>query len=158
MHTKPSSEELYAFIKRASKATYAGNGETVEPEREGFIELIHTEGNFSYRDSFTGHTKSRGMEIVRYMNTPIWTSLYGGGMVTGKEGKADITFTFLKKAMIQEEKGFVSFRGPKNFVENDWSYVYTQEGDIDEFWGYEEISYKADLYFYHRIIGGKVQN
>ena len=153
-----SKQNLYNFLKRAIRATYAGGGEEVKSERQGFIELATEEGDHTYRDSYTGYFRSRGMEVVRYKGTPIWTSMYGGGMFEGKEKYAHETFEFLKKALFAEEPGFISFRGPHEFIDGDWKHTYTQEGDINEFWGYEEISFKNEPYFYHRIIGGNVLN
>lgn len=148
--------ELYNFIDKAGKATYAGGGKEVEPERKDFHELEYEQGDFYYRDSYAGHYRSRGMETVRYKGEPVWASLYGGGMVEGKENLANQTFEFLKKAMSNEEKGFESLRGPHEFLDGDWKYVYDQTGDIYEFSGYEEIFFKGELVFFHRIIGGRM--
>lgn len=153
-----TKEELLAFLDRAGKATYAGGGKDEEnPERAGFIELLYTEGDFSYRDSYTGYYRSRGMEVVRYKGMPIWTSMYGGGMAEGKDELADITFDFLKKALGAREEGFESFRGPHVLEDGDWKHTYTQEGNALEFSGYQEIYYKGELVFFHRIIGGVVE-
>lgn len=149
-----SLEELFTFIDGAGKATYAGGGKYVEPERPGFRELVYTEGNFSYRDSYAGFYRSRGTEVVRWKGKPIWSSLYGGGMVAGSEDLATQTFEFLKKAFRQDETGFQSFRGTHHFVDGEWEYKYTQEGDVTDFVGYEEIHYQGKLVFSHRIIGG----
>jgi|SRR3989344_3854285 len=151
--------ELFEFIDRAGKATYTGGGKEVsKPQRPGFIELEYSEGDLSYRDSYTGYVRSRGTETVRFKGKPIWISLYGGGMIEGKEDLAHQTFEFLKKAMLQNEEGYLSLRGPHKFESGDWSYKYDQEGDIFEFWGYEEIYYKGELVFFHRIIGGIVRD
>jgi hypothetical protein len=153
------SKRLYDFINRAGKATYAGGGERKKvPERKGFIELEHEEGNLHYLDSYTGYFRSRGTEVVREGGIPIWSSMYGGGMVEGREELAGQTFDFLKKAMSADEEGFNSFRGPHNFSDGDWEYTYEQEGDIEEFYGYEEIQYKGEKVFWHRIIGGTIQH
>ena len=152
-------KELFQFIKRAAKATYAGGGKYEEnPERPGFNELVYTEGEYSYRDSYTGFIRSRGMEVVRQNNKPLWSSLYGGGMVEGKAEMASQTFGFLRRAISSTETGFLSFRGPHNFKDTDWEYKYTQEGDVNEFSGYEEIYYKQSIIFFHRIIGGIIRH
>lgn len=157
MNIQPNSQQLSEFVSRAAKATYAGGGEYEKgPERPGFYELTYAEGELSYRDSYTGFYRSRGMEVVRFNGVPIWTSAYGGGMVAGKENLAHDTFSFLKKAMSAEEEGFDSFRGPHHFQDGDWDYSYKQEGDVNEFSGYEEIRYKGELIFFHRMIGGRV--
>lgn len=155
MNTLPfTTEELYEFINKAGKNTYAGGGKEVSPERKDFRELEFSDRDFYYRDSYVGHYRSRGMELVRYKGKPVWSALYGGGMVEGKEEMSDHTFEFLKKAMSADEKDFQSFRGPHSFTYGDWKYLYTQDGDIEEFSGYEEIYYKNELVFFHRAIGG----
>lgn len=153
------NKKLFNFIKRASKATYVGGGKSEKkPERKGFVELIYKEGDLKYRDSYTGYIRSRGMELVRENRMPIWSSLYGGGMIKGREKLADKTFDFLKKAFLIQEKGFHSFRGPHNYSDGDWKYKYEQKGNINEFHGYEEIHYKRELVFFHRVIGGIIKH
>lgn len=151
-----TSQELFEFIDRAGKSTYAGGGKEVKPERKDFHELEFEDGDFYYRDSYAGHYRSRGMEVVRYKSKPIWAALYGGGMTEGSEKLANETFKFLKKAMSEDENGFQSFRGPHNLTDGDWRYSYEQNGDPFEFNGYEEIFYKNELVFFHRVIGGKI--
>lgn len=158
MPKMPDEQQLRAFIARAAAATYAGGGAREKnPERKDFVELVYAEGDFSYRDSYTGFYRSRGMELVRQNGVPIWATMYGGGMIEGKEELADKTFTFLKKAMSTNKNGFDSFRGPHELVDGDWKYTYTQEGDVNEFHGSEEIYYQRKLIFFHRIIGGLVK-
>lgn len=148
--------ELFTFIDAAGKATYAGGGTYVEPERPEFRELTYAKGNFSYRDSYAGFYRSRGTEVVRWKGKPVWASLYGGGMVAGSEYLAVRTFDFLKRAFRHDEAGFLSFRGPHNVIDGEWQYTYTQEGDVSEFSGYEEIHYQGKVVFAHRIMGGLI--
>jgi hypothetical protein len=152
------TQVLRDFIAKAAAATYAGGGMPVEtPERPGFTELVFAEGDYSYRDSYVGFYRSRGMEVVRFRDLPVWSSSYGGGMLEGKEDLAADTFAFLKKAMSSKEPGSHSFRGPEQFSEYDWRYAYSQEGDLEEFNGSEEIYYKEEPVFFHIIIGGLIR-
>ena len=66
------------------------------------------------------------------------------------------TFGFLKKAFLTDEPQFQTFRGPQSLKEGDWEYSYKQEGDIEEFTGYEEIRHQGKLVFFHRMIGGVI--
>lgn len=145
-------------MKAAGSATYATGGkETLFPERPGFIEYDFTQGDFSYKDSFTGWYRSRGTETVRFQGMPVFAALYGGGMIEGKESLAEKTFDFLKVAMQAKNESIpYSFRGPDLLENGDWKYTYTQEGDISDFFGYEEITYQGEVVFFHRIIGGIV--
>lgn len=150
--------KLQEFIFKAGESTYASGGKVEEiPERSGFIELVYTEGDWSYRDSYTGFYLARGMEVVRHKNTPVWTASYGGGMVTGKEDLAKETYTFLKQAMLAKDPHIFSARGPQSFKDSDFEYKYTQDGGIEEFNGYEEICLNGKPVFFHRIIGGIIK-
>ena len=153
-----NKDELRKFVYKAGMATYAGGGKEEEsPERPGFKELVYTEGDWNYRDSYTGFTRSRGMEVVRYQGNPVWSTSYGGGMIKGKEDSAKQTFSFLKKTMLAKDQNTFSARGPLNLTDGDWEYKYVQDGDIEEFNGYEEIHYRGEQVFFHRIIGGIIK-
>src|SRR3990167_4372346 len=78
MKPKFIPQELFDFVDRAGKATYAGGGKYEEnPERPGFFELVYNEElPWYYRDSYTGHSRSGGQEIVRFNDKPIWWSGY----------------------------------------------------------------------------------
>lgn len=153
-----TKKDLSEFIHKAAAAAYAGGGQPEKnPQRPGFTELVYSDGDLFYRDSYTGFIRSRGMEVVRNKDVPVWSSSYGGGMIGGHEKLAKQTFGFLKKCMLAP-KDFESFRGPRNFKDGDWEYKYTQDGNIEEFSGYEEIYYKGELVFFHRVIGGMVKH
>ncbi len=149
--------ELYTFLKDAGVNTYFGDPVYIEPERPGFKELEYKHGDWHYRDSYTGFTRSRGMDVVRYKEEIVWSSSYGGGVVQGKEDLTGECFAFLKKAMSQKDDS-QNVRGPDLFEDSGWKYVYTQHGNIDEFSGNEEIYFKEDLIFFHKIIGGLVKH
>jgi hypothetical protein len=153
-------QKLKDFIRAAADATYAGGGKPEEnPQRPDFIELVYEDEEFSYRDSYTGHSRSMGQEVVRYKGKPVWASGYGGGMVEGKENLSEEAFSFLKKALSAVEEGFEeSMRGPHNFEEGDWKYVYEQKGDLTDFYGYEAIYFKGEHVFFHHAIGQLIKH
>lgn len=149
---------LYDFIKKAGRITYATSGvESVNYDKNGFKELNFTEGDYSYKDTYTGFFRSRGIEIITYKNNPVWVASYGGGMMRDDADFAMKTFDFLKKAFLTDEAGFQTFRGPHHFRQDKWRYKYDQKGDIEELSGHEEIYFDNKLAFFHRIIGGLVK-
>ncbi|PIY69263.1 hypothetical protein COY90_01600 [Candidatus Roizmanbacteria bacterium CG_4_10_14_0_8_um_filter_39_9] len=151
-------ETLYLFIIKALRSTYATLGvEEVSSNKDGFKELIFQEGTLSYKDSYSGFFKSRGFEVVSQNGAPIWMSSYGGGMTKHDAKLAFETFTFLKKVFLADTLGFKTFRGPHSFSDGLWDYYYSQEGDITEFHGHEEIYYNHNLVFYHKTIGGEIR-
>lgn len=151
--------KLYDFIKKAGRSTYATSGvESVKYDKNGFKELSFAEGDYSYKDTYTGFFRSRGIEIVSYKNKPLWVASYGGGMMKEDVDFAMQTFSFLKKAFLTDEAGFQTFRGPHQLQKGTWRYTYKQEGDIKEFHGHEVIYFENKLVFFHRIIGGLVKH
>lgn len=155
-----TNTQLFAFLEKAAKATYVGGGKKEEiPERKGFAELVYQKGDWHYRDSWTGFIRSRGMELIRFQGVPKWAAMYGGGMVEGKEQLFTEKFeNFLKTAIWHDSKPSHHMRGPEQLVDGDWKYMYQQEGDLAEFSGYEQIFYKNDLVFFHRVIGGVIKH
>lgn len=154
-----TNQELFDFINLAGKSTYAsGKPPLVTSERKDFIEYEFSTGDWSYLDSYTGHTKSAGQEVVRFQGTIMWTNSYCGGMTEGNESLANETYNFLKKALSQDGDLLDSLRGPSSFSEGKWEYRYQQEGDITNFSGYEEILYAKKVVFFHRAIGGTINN
>lgn len=154
-----TNQELFDFVNLAGKSTYAsGMPPLTTSERKDFIEYAFSSGDWSYLDSYTGHTKSAGQEVVRFKGTIVWTNSYCGGMTEGNESLANETFIFLKKALSQDGDLLHSLRGPSLFSEGDWEYRYQQESDITNFSGYEEILYNQKVVFFHRTIGGTIDN
>src|SRR3989344_6945668 len=131
---------LYNFIQKAGRITYASSGvESVTYDKNGFKELNFSENDYSYKDTYTGFFRSRGIEIVTCKNKPVWVASYGGGMIKEDFDLAMQTLIFLKEAFLTDETGFQTFRGPHQFRQDQWQYKYKQEGSIEEFSGYEEI-------------------
>lgn len=154
--------QLNEFLGKVSLETYAGDGPETETQRPGFIELEYQDGDFTYRDSYTGFLTSAGQEVVWYQGRPVWTQQYGGGMEPKYQNDgafAHQSFSFLKKALSQgEKKAAFQPRGPKEFKDGDWEYYCDWSGDITRFEGKEKILYKGEPVFYHVFSGGRLKH
>lgn len=159
------TQKLHSFHIEAGENGYMQGKGFVSPEevqRPGFKEIVYTstDGNWVYRDSYTGHFRSRGDEVIYFQGKPVWVCSYGGGMVEEKHGDEDFTdqtFKFLRRAISSKSnQDSFSARGPAHFQDGDWEYTYYQEGNMDEFSGYEEIKFQGQRVFFHQAIGGKV--
>jgi len=155
-------KELNEFLGKAALATYAGGGDSLDPEKaeKGMKELEYgnPEDEWYYKDSYAGFFQSWGREVVWHNQKPFWVQIYGGGMTEGHHSDTEFThktFKFLKKALSQGEKS-ESFqpRGPKKFKDEDWFYECEMEGDIKKFKGNEKISFKGEVVFTHDFSGG----
>lgn len=150
--------QLAKFLVKAKTRTYAGESKEIPPQRSGFTELELEEGNFEYRDSYSGFFQAPGQEVVRYKGKPIWAMAYSGGMEKEYHGDVDFaikTFSFLKQALLLVEES-KPFRGPDNLKEGDYEYINKIEGDIINFRGQEEILYKGEKVFTQNYIGGLI--
>lgn len=152
-------QELHQFMVRASKATYASGGGETESWRKGFKELEYREGDWYYRDSYTGFLRSWGQEVIWHKDVPIWSCLYGGGMSAENMDTtlAGETFGFLKQALLSGDKvNTFQPRGPVDFQDDTWKYHCDLTGDITKFKGDEYISNHDAIVFTHDFIGGLV--
>ncbi len=155
-------QSLENFIDVAVKECYLSDFLSKKepvPERENFFELVHSEGDWHYRDSFTGFYISIGQEIVRYKGRAVWGTSYSGGMREEYIGNLEFfgeLETFLRKSLSIPDSESYQPRGPERFEEGDWRYECKWEGDIKEFHGLETIYYKDEEVFYHRFMGGLI--
>lgn len=116
--------KLANFIVEANGKTWAAGEGEVDPERKGYKELEYKGDEWRLRDSYTGYFRAPGMTTVYFKERPAWTMAYGGiGQLEGHERIVKPTFTFLKKALMQV-KPEMPFRGPKEYVEGDWKYLF----------------------------------
>lgn len=151
-------EELQDFISEASANCYLGDFQKAETqERPGFFEMEYSKGEMRYRDSFVGYYRSTGQEIVRYNDIPIWATNYNGGVIDEYIGNKEFfkeLELFLRTALAESDSDDYAPRGPKLFVQGDWEYQCTWEGDITAFSGVEHIYFKNEEVFYHNFFGG----
>lgn len=165
MEQQINLKELSKFLVRAKKATYAGEGREVAPERPGFKELEYKEGIWSYRDSYTGFYSAPGQEIVRLNDKPVWAMAYSGGMMPGFSDDLNLakeTFSFLKD-MLKEVEEWAPFRGSVGFRSvSEGKWIYENElprgADIRDFIGREKIRYHNNLVFAQDYIGGIIRS
>jgi len=151
-------KELTEFLVKAKVETYAGDGAEVDSQRPGFKELEFIEGEWEYRDSYSGFYMAPGQEIVRFEGKPIWSMAYSGGITKKYQGNFDFAkqiFEFLKKALKLVDKN-KPYRGPDNFKEGDYEYVSRVEGDVSWFKGNEKILFKGEVVFKQDYIGGLI--
>ena len=154
-------EALTAFVVKAKKAAYAGDGAEVPAAKiqtPGFKELSFTEGKWEYRDSYAGYFLAPGREVVWFQGQPVWMMAYAGGMTPEHRRDkpfAKQTFTFLKRALSQASMNR-PFRGPLHFTEGDYSYSDIFSGTIIEFTGREYIQHQGKKVFQQRYIGGLI--
>lgn len=154
---------LLKFIARAHRHTYAAPKDiklkykVKFPSFSNHTEYVFIDGDFKYVDFYAGWYWPPGKEIVFYDDKPVWTMSYQGKVSAGLSDEfIEEVYAFLKKALMNFDDA-MPFRGPKEFVEGDFKYVFVMNRDYDYFTGREAIFYKGEEVFFQDIMGTLVK-
>lgn len=152
MHAEQQILETHSFtrfLKKAKQNTYAGGGDLTTPSRNTSKDLHFAEGDFVYLDSYLGDFNFIGEEAVWYKGKAIWGMNYYGRMLIPEIPNG--FSTCLKNALLEVPEE-MPFRGPEEYISNQFVYNCTVEGEIEWFRGKEFISYQGkriyQLYFH----------
>jgi len=127
-------QRLISFLLRAKKNTYAAHGAEAPSSRPHSHDLVYTEGDLLYLDTYLGGTHFAGEEAIWENSTPLWSMNYCG-RVFGEGFNGN----FLKRALllVPEE---APYRGPESYTEGNMEFRCHADGDPDWYQGYEEIT------------------
>ena len=109
------NNDIILFLFRAKKATYAGKGNETTSSRPESHDLIYSEGNYLYYDTYLGGEKFSGEEALWISGKPFWSMNYVG-RVTGSNFSGD----FLKEALLNVPFD-KPFRGPENYSHGEYT-------------------------------------
>ncbi len=134
--------KLADFLVEAKAGTYASQGEGGEKiSNTGCKKLVFKKDDLEYQDRYYGTNPFIGEELVYKEDKVIWVMNYCGG-ITSLDINIKELYEFLKKAM-SRIKSDRPFRGPSEYTDDDYRYIDSSNGDIDNFTGVEEILYKG---------------
>lgn len=147
--------KLSHFIITAKKKTYAESaGEGAESLPDGSKQFVISIGEHRYRDRYFGTDPFVGEEIVFQNSSAVWSmNYYGKTLVENPD--SDVIYGFLVKAL-SEVTAEKPFRGPVKFVLDDWVYLMTVKGVLEEFSGKEEIYFQGELVYRLLFHGGLI--
>ena len=142
---------LVDFLLRAKRATYAGKGPESLSSRPGSHDLVYSDGDLMYIDSYLGGQQFAGEEALWRNGTPIWSMNYAG-RVTGEGFSGD----FLKEALLRVPEDR-PYRGPSEYHSNDFTYRCSAQGNFAWFHGTETIAYQGRLIYECIFHGGSIR-
>ena len=145
--------KLQQFIMQAKRATYTSGGEDkAKVLSSGAKEYTFKKDGFIYIDRYKGHEEFKGKEEISKNGKFIWQMEYTGKVLNDKI-LADDIYIFLRKALnlINVEK---PFRGPKEFCGGEYRYMNIVNGDVEKFFGQEQIYYREELVYELDYAGG----
>jgi hypothetical protein len=147
--------EFVTFLLKAKLKTYSTGGEGSERNLDdGTREMSYREGNFFYRDRYSGFNPFIGQEVVWENDKVVWAMNYYG-MVMDESVSAGDVYQFLQKAM-QRVGAERPFRGPDEYAEGDYLYKDSSEGNLSQFSGEETIFFQNKQVYLLTYHGGKV--
>ena len=144
-------KSIVSFLIRAKQATYAGKGAETASSRTGSHDLQYRENNLMYYDTYLGGDRFAGEEALWISDVPYWSMNYVG-RVTGSPFSGD----FLKEALLHVPEE-MPYRGPEKYVNGDYTYSCSVEGDFDWFQGKETISYRGKQIYECYYHGGLIR-
>ena len=147
------------FLIEAKKQTYAN--ETIEKAkstRQNSKDYEHKKDNMVYHDTYFGGTNFIGEEVVYIDNQTYWAMNYYGVTLDESLGEEAMDNALRPALMnVGKDKTIIPVRGPKEFINGEYKYLFEVTGDINCFAGVEKI-YKNDKKIYElRCNGGLIK-
>ena len=111
-----------------------------------------------YHDTYFGGTNFIGEEVVYIDNQTYWAMNYYGVTLDESLGEEAIDNALRPALMnVGKDKTIIPVRGPKEFINGEYKYLFEVTGDINCFAGVEKI-YKNDKKIYElRCNGGLIK-
>jgi Domain of unknown function (DUF5680) len=150
------TQPLLPFLIRAKKATYIGAGAKQAASRPGSRDLIYTEGEFIYRDSYFGGTDFIGQETVWQSETPTWSMVYYGYILRPDLINGAQAATLLRAALSQP-RSQGRLLDNLEFSADGKNYVIVSQGTVEHFKGRETITVNEVLVYALDYFGGLVK-
>jgi len=152
-----SRAAFLSFLLEAKHATYAAQGDeaTVAPLRPGSKQLEHRAGDYVYRDVYFGMAYFVGQEVVTYQERALWSMSYAGGVIPTANASSDARaiYAFLRRAL-RHGSAQEPYRGPARFIDDRYVYTNATTGELDSFWGLEQITRNGEAVYELRYAGG----
>lgn len=143
------------FLIEAKKQTYANSSvERIDSSRLNSKDYEYQKNNMLYHDTYFGGTKFIGEEVVYIDNQTYWAMNYYGVTLDEKMGE-EVMDNALRLALMKvgKDKTVIPIRGPREFVNGEYKYIFEVSGDINCFNGVETI-YKNNVKIYELKCNG----
>ena len=147
---------LNDVIVRAKAATYVGGGIKASSSRPGSHDLIWSEGDWRYLDSYFGGTDFLGQETLWFRSEPVWAMNYYGHISRPDlidAQRAGETIKAALSAMYREGR----FLGGYEWAGEFGRYVDASRGDTGHFHGREAILVGSEEAYALDYFGGLVK-
>ena len=151
-------EKLSKFLIEAKRQTYANEKvEKVSSSRIGSHDYEYSDGNMKYHDTYFGGINFMGEEVVyEQWGTPIWGMNYYG-ITLDKRLSEEAMDNALRPALMQVgSDNTIPVRGPREYVNGEYKYTFSVNGDLNCFDGEETIYKNNHKVYVLKCHGGKI--
>ena len=148
-------QSLSNFLVKAKISTYAsGNSACQTKEKDSSTSFFFEENNYRYHDNYFGGEPFGGREVVFLNNKPIYIMTYYGS-VDNSFSDFKLVYQFLTDAL-KLVSASAPFRGPSEYAANGFVYKNTHSGNIEKFYGQEQITKNGIEIYQAKYTGGIV--
>jgi len=151
-----NKNELCKFLVKAKKATYASGDDAKKIIGDDkSTTIVFEDGDWKYHDNYFGGEPFGGREVVFFQDQPVYIMVYYG-KVAESISNFKVVYKILQKALslIPEDK---PFRGPREYHEDNFSYINSFTGEVNNFFG-KEIIKEGEKEVYKAIYSGGFVN
>ncbi len=151
--------KLNNFLVKAKKQTYANeNVKKQLASRKGSFDYEYSSNDMIYHDTYFGGTNFIGEEVVYEKDdTPIWGMNYYGVTLDQKLSE-EIVDKMLRPALMQVgNEDIIPVRGPKEYVNGEYKYIFKVFGSLEYFEGEETISKNNEKIYTLKCHGGLIK-
>lgn len=151
-------KKVEEFLIEAKKQTYANeNVEKVNSSRLNSKDYEYRKDNMIYHDTYFGGTNFIGEEVVYIDNDIYWAMNYYGVTLDDTLGEEAMNKALRPALMMVGKDDTIPVRGPKEFNNGEYKYVFEVIGDMNYFNGTETI-YKNNKKIYElKCSGGLIK-
>lgn len=153
------SVEFTEFLVEAKrKALPSNNASALRTAMPNSILLEYAEGDFSYKNLYSGFERFSGQETVFHKGVPIWGMGYSGGLVPHFmwDLQPQWVYAVLRTALAQASEE-MPYRGPTNYEYFGFEYTNHPIGNLGEFIGEESIKYRDAMVYHLWYVGGFIK-
>lgn len=151
-------DNLRKFLIEAKKQTYANeNIEKVTSSRLNSNDYEYKNDNMIYHDTYFGGTSFIGEEVV-YIDSKIYWAMNYYGVTINQNLEEEAMDKALRPAlMMVGSDDVIPVRGPKEFINGEYRYVFKVDGDLSYFNGIETVYKDNEKIYELRCSGGLIK-
>lgn len=150
-----NTQPLCKFLVKAKKASYAAGEESKKvKERDSSTTLKFQDNEWKYNDNYFGGEPYGGREVVFFEGKPVYIMTYYGRVDKNIEDVKAVYKVLQQALLLVPESN--PYRGPKKYLQGNYSYSNTFTGEIDNFFGEEMITLNGEEIYRAKYMGGLV--